>query len=105
MLICEEFVARLWRVFRDKFGWKSMGRATFNISMPASMREYVEKRVNGGRFGSVSEYFRDLVRKDQFWVQEELRERVAAERQRAANSDPWSAINHPPRGSFRRGRE
>ena len=58
-----------------------MKRATFNVSMPASMRKYVEQRVGSGRYGSVSEYFRDLVRRDHYFVQEELKEQAAAGKQ------------------------
>lgn len=39
-------------------------RKIVNISMPESMYAYVEKVSRGKEFGSVSEYFRDLVRND-----------------------------------------
>jgi len=39
-------------------------RKIVNISMPESMYAYVEKLSRGQEFGSVSEYFRDLVRAD-----------------------------------------
>lgn len=37
---------------------------TITISMPEAMRQYVEKIVESGGFGNVSEYFRSLVRED-----------------------------------------
>lgn len=40
-----------------------MSRLT--ISMPDQMSAWVEAQVNAGRYGNVSEYFRDLVRRDQ----------------------------------------
>ena len=40
-----------------------MSRLT--ISMPDQMNEWVEAQINAGRYGNVSEYFRDLVRRDQ----------------------------------------
>lgn len=40
-----------------------MSRLT--ISMPDQMNDWVEAQVNTGRYGNVSEYFRDLVRRDQ----------------------------------------
>ncbi len=40
-----------------------MSRLT--ISMPNQMNDWVEAQVNSGRYGNVSEYFRDLVRRDQ----------------------------------------
>lgn len=35
------------------------------ISMPDQMNAYVEGQIAQGRYGNVSEYFRDLVRRDQ----------------------------------------
>jgi antitoxin ParD1/3/4 len=35
------------------------------ISMPEQMTAYVEARIAEGRYGNVSEFFRDLVRRDQ----------------------------------------
>ena len=35
------------------------------ISLPDPMSAYIESRITEGQFGNVSEYFRDLVRKDQ----------------------------------------
>ena len=35
------------------------------ISLPDPMSAYIESRIKDGQFGNVSEYFRDLVRKDQ----------------------------------------
>lgn len=36
-----------------------------NISLPDTMRAYVEEQVASGGYSSVSEYFRELVRSDQ----------------------------------------
>lgn len=38
---------------------------TINISLPESMKEFVEEQVSGGGYSSASEYVRDLVRADQ----------------------------------------
>lgn len=40
-------------------------RASLNISIPEEMREWIEKQVARGGFGTTSEYFRQLVREDQ----------------------------------------
>lgn len=40
-----------------------MSRLT--ISMPDQMNDWVEAQISAGRYGKVSEYFRDLVRRDQ----------------------------------------
>ena len=39
--------------------------AKLTISMPDAMSEYVAARVQAGQYGNVSEYFRDLVRREQ----------------------------------------
>lgn len=49
-----------------------MSRLT--ISMPDQMNDWVEAQISAGRYGNVSEYFRDLVRRDQ-----ERRERAIGE--------------------------
>lgn len=36
-----------------------------SIAIPDSMRTYVAARVESGAYGNMSEYFRELVRKDQ----------------------------------------
>jgi antitoxin ParD1/3/4 len=42
-----------------------MQMETMTISLPETMREYVEEQVQAGEYGSASEYFRELVRADQ----------------------------------------
>lgn len=38
---------------------------TMNVSLPAQMKDWVETRLNSGRYHNASEYVRDLIRKDQ----------------------------------------
>jgi len=38
---------------------------TMNISLTDQLKEYVEAQVNSGRYTTVSEYVRELVRTDQ----------------------------------------
>jgi len=38
---------------------------TMNISLPESMKEFVDQQVAGRGFGSSSEYVRELIRRDQ----------------------------------------
>lgn len=40
-------------------------RSSLNISLPEEMKQYVDQQVEGGGFGTVSEYFRHLIRDDQ----------------------------------------
>lgn len=37
---------------------------SMNISLPESMRTYVEEQINNGDYGTASEYIRDLIRRD-----------------------------------------
>ena len=39
--------------------------ATMNISLPDQMKAYVEDQTRDGRYANVSDYMRDLIRKDQ----------------------------------------
>lgn len=39
--------------------------ATMNVSLPDAMKAWVERQAEGGRYGNVSDYIRDLIRKDQ----------------------------------------
>jgi antitoxin ParD1/3/4 len=36
-----------------------------NVSLPDEMKEWVEAQANGGRYANVSDYVRDVIRKDQ----------------------------------------
>ncbi len=39
--------------------------STMNISMPESLRSFVDSQVTDGDYGSSSEYMRELLRKEQ----------------------------------------
>lgn len=39
--------------------------ATMNVSLPDQMKAWVETQANSGRYGNVSDYVRDLIRRDQ----------------------------------------
>lgn len=39
--------------------------ATMNVSLPASMKEWVEAQAETGRYANASDYIRDLIRRDQ----------------------------------------
>ena len=38
---------------------------TMNISLPEQLKEFIDQQVGSGRYSSVSEYVRDLVRDDE----------------------------------------
>lgn len=42
-----------------------MSTSTLNISLPESMRQYVEKKIRSEGYGTISEYVRELIRADQ----------------------------------------
>ena len=62
-----------------------MARTTINISLPESMRIFVDGRVSDADYGSVSEYFRELVRMDQRRERELMN--AAFERRPTENAD------------------
>ena len=39
--------------------------STMNISLPEALRSFVERQVTARGYGSLSEYVRELIRKDQ----------------------------------------
>lgn len=39
--------------------------ATMNVSLPDPMKSWVEEQTRDGRYSNVSDYMRDLIRRDQ----------------------------------------
>jgi antitoxin ParD1/3/4 len=39
--------------------------ASMNVSLPDPMRDWVQRRIDSGQYASVSDYVRDLIRRDQ----------------------------------------
>ncbi|MTI76218.1 MAG: type II toxin-antitoxin system ParD family antitoxin [Marinobacter sp.] len=39
--------------------------ATMNISLPDAMKTWAEQQAESGRYSNISDYMRDLIRKDQ----------------------------------------
>ncbi|NOX31506.1 MAG: type II toxin-antitoxin system ParD family antitoxin [Actinobacteria bacterium] len=42
-----------------------MSRNTMSFSLPESLREYIDQRVQSGGYGNTSEYLLELIRNDQ----------------------------------------
>ena len=42
-----------------------MSTSTLNISLPESMRQFVERKITSDGYGTISEYVRELIRADQ----------------------------------------
>lgn len=47
--------------------------ATMNVSLPDPMRDYVQSQIDSGQYASVSDYVRDLIRRDQNTIVDEQR--------------------------------
>src|SRR5262245_30419371 len=44
---------------------ENLDMATMNISLPQALRQWVDDLITEGNYGTVSEYFRELIRLDQ----------------------------------------
>jgi len=54
-----EFLAKIWQLsYRGAV-------STMNISLPESLKSFVDERVADGGYGTSSEYVRELIRRDQ----------------------------------------
>jgi antitoxin ParD1/3/4 len=42
-----------------------MATSTLNISLPETMRQFVEEKISSEGYGTISEYIRELIREDQ----------------------------------------
>ena len=51
-----------------------MPQSSMNISLPESLRSYVESRVESGAYSTPSEFIRDLIRRDR--EQEEIEQKL-----------------------------
>ena len=65
------------------------GMATMNVSLPDPMKSWVESRTKDGRYSNVSDYVRDLIRKDQ------ERERAVLELQGLIKEGIYSGAPRP----------
>ena len=64
---------------------------TMNISLPEQLKEFIDEQVGSGRYSSVSEYVRDLVRNDEKRKAQEKLESMlmASTLQRAPRPEVW----------------
>lgn len=63
--------------------------ATMNISLPDSMKAFVDERVKARGYGSHSEYLRDLVRKDELEAAKDKLRAMVAEGLASPPGRPW----------------
>ena len=55
--------------------------ASMTVSMPETLREWVQQRIEAGQYASLSDYVRDLIHQDQIRTMAErdaVREKIAA---------------------------
>lgn len=68
--------------------------STMNVSLPESLKEFVDNQVSARGYGSLSEYVRDLIRKDQ--GRQRLRDLVlegaASPREGVADADYFDTL-------------
>jgi antitoxin ParD1/3/4 len=55
-----------------------MPTETMNISLPDTLKRYVEQRVTEGGYGNTSEYIRELIRQDRDLRKAQAQERLEA---------------------------
>jgi antitoxin ParD1/3/4 len=65
--------------------------STINISLPESMKVYIDEQIAKGGYGTVSEFFRDLIRQDQKRKAKEHLETLLLEGLESGSSTPMSA--------------
>ena len=70
-----------------------MATTTMNISLPDSMRVFVEETLSDDGYGSASEYVRDLIRADQKRRNEKRLEKLLLERLRSGDDETFSMDN------------
>ncbi|MEM7554813.1 MAG: type II toxin-antitoxin system ParD family antitoxin [Cyanobacteria bacterium P01_A01_bin.84] len=75
---------------------------SINISLPDTMRDYIEKQVADGGYSTISEYFRELVRQDQKRKDKERLETLLLEGLNSGSATPlteqdWNDIRQAVR--------
>ena len=58
--------------------------STMNVSLPDRMKDWIESRVEAGQCHNVSEYIRDLIRRDQVDHEKALAFRAAIDHGRSS---------------------
>ena len=70
--------------------------ASMNVSLPDPMRDYVQRRIDSGHYASVSDYVRDLIRRDQGETQDVVGASGQWLQQAAGDGDVPSVNAHVP---------
>ncbi len=67
---------------------------TMNISLPEQMKGWIDRRIDAGQYHNVSEYIRDLIRRDQADHEKALALRAAIDHGRNSGVEqrPFKAV-------------
>ena len=67
---------------------------TMNVSLPDQMKDWIETRIDAGQYHNVSEYIRDLIRRDQADHEKTLAFRAAIDYGRSSGVEqrPFKAL-------------
>ena len=69
-----------------------MPTITMNVSLPETLKAFVDQRVAERGYGSHSEYVRDLVRKDEMEAAKEQMRALIAAGLNSPPGKPWSEL-------------
>jgi antitoxin ParD1/3/4 len=69
-------------------------RTNLNISLPPSLKEWVEEQIDQGGYGTASEYIRQLIREERkrqgcVHAEEKLQEASDSGEPQTGNAAPW----------------
>jgi len=71
---------------------------SMNISLPEPLKRFVDSQIEQGRYSSVSEYMRELIRDDEKRKAQERLEALLLKglqgHTQAMTADDWSAVRH-----------
>jgi antitoxin ParD1/3/4 len=80
----------------DALALMEAGMQTMNISLPETLKDFVDRQIAAGRYSTASEYVRELIRNDEKHKVEEqletlLREGLQSD-ETVLTRDDWKAI-------------
>jgi antitoxin ParD1/3/4 len=77
---------------------------TMNISLPDQMKDWIESRIDAGQYHNVSEYIRDLIRRDQADHEKALAFRAAIDYGRSSGDEqrPFKAVIRAAKASVQK---
>ncbi len=67
-----------------------MATTTMNISLPDTMKAFIDERLGGDGYGTASEYVRELIRADQRRREEQKLEKLLLERLQSGTESEFS---------------